>query len=120
MNKKPVYVVTCFYIEDKSFLEDGRLISPHDFTRRVEWGFFHDYELAHEYVKKNYTDLYENGYYNMVRIEERHPGIANVHLDKHYWFDVNHNSQTDKYEVDFISKCFFKKEYSYNFQKILN
>jgi len=119
MKKNPVYVITCFYVEDKSFLEDGRLITPKDFSRKVEWGFFHEYSIAFEYVKENYTDLYENGYYNMVRIEERNPGITSFHLDKHYWFDVKHNPEEDSYAIDFISKCFLKKSYDYNFQKTL-
>ena len=119
MNKQSIFVVTCFYIENKDFLKNGNKISPRDFTRRVEWGFFHEYETALNCVKENWTDLYENGYYNMVRLEERNPGITSFHLDKHYWFYVEFNSTEDSYKIDFIPDCFFKKEFSYNFQKEL-
>jgi hypothetical protein len=113
----PIYVVNCYYYEDKQSLKDGKKISPLNFERYREWGYFHDVDSALRCIKENWTDIYENGYYNFAMLEERYPGITVGHKNKHYWFCVEFNDKTNTYKIEFIDSCFFTSGFTYNFQK---
>lgn len=110
---KPIYKIICYDI-DSAKLTLGQ-VSFSDFTRDREWGFYYDFNKALKCIKENWTDIYENGYYNLVCIEETYEGIVSSHQTKRYWFKVDYINQ-NTYNVEFLNYCFFTRDYAYSFQ----
>ena len=112
---KIIYSVTCLYLDESKF--ENNLWTYESQVRDRRWGFYNDFNTALKCVKENWTDIYENGYYNYVVITEEHEGITSHHNRKEWWFKVNiKDKQEDTYDVSFISKSFFQKSLSYGFQ----
>lgn len=113
-----IYAVTCYYVESLAELKKGEF-SPAGFIRTREWGFYFNlasaFNSAFNCVKYNFTDIYENGYYNLVCIEERAEGIA-TEGETEYWFEVVYSPEDRRYQVNFLEKCFFQQCYSLGYQ----
>jgi len=75
---KIIYFVTVFHIEPDA-----------DSYKRIRcWGWFYDERDAESCIKENWTDIYENGYYNLAMIEPLAQGPLGVVFEKSRWFNV--------------------------------
>jgi hypothetical protein len=77
------------------------------YTRKRCWGYYPSYDMARKSILRNWTDMYENGYYNLAMIESILPGIVN--LPASTWFKVipvskDSNNWIENYEVSEIEK----------------
>lgn len=63
MMEKPIYEITCFYIEENRI------------KRERNWMFFYDKETALSVVKNNRTDIFEHNFYNYAMITRKYPGL---------------------------------------------
>ena len=113
MKKGKIYSVTCCYFDESKF--KNKKWTYNSQIRERRWGFYLDFNTALDCVKENWTDIYENGYYNYVVITEEHSGITSYHQRKEWWFKVKHK-ENDLYDIDFIEKCFFEKGFDFPFQ----
>ena len=78
-----MFFVTCIWVPPH--LQDEEEISG-KFDRTRCWGYFKDYEKAERSIKENWTDMFEDGYYNLAVIEAIGEGFINVPLA--CWFRV--------------------------------
>jgi hypothetical protein len=98
MDKTPnIFVLTVIYLE-----RDGSM------RRHRCWGWFPTLALAEETIERNYTDIYEMGYYNTVVVEEMPWGPLAIATDEH-WYSVTYAEQgdaerPDKYDIKKIDK----------------
>lgn len=113
---KPIFKIICYSIDSNKL--EKKDVTPNDFEREREWGFYYEFNKALRCVKENWTDIYENGYYNLVCIEEAYEGITSCHLQKQYWFKVEYINQ-NKYNIVFLDEEFLSKDYSFAYQNTL-
>jgi hypothetical protein len=85
-NKNPIYIVHCFFINDKETTQDKRVV------RDRQWFFFYKFETAEKCVLENWTDIYEIGYYNYAAIYPKREGS----------FDNLCNNETVWYKAEFV------------------
>jgi hypothetical protein len=83
--ERQVYFVTC--IRTGKLRKDGQL----DFSEHKDrcWGYYFNLNLAVEHVKKNVTDICEDGYYNYCIIEKIPEGILPLEIEEMQWFKWN-------------------------------
>ena len=108
-NGKKIYFVTVFYL-DKEHREkqSTELEIPEGWSSRLYkrircWGWFEKEEDAEACIRENWTDIYENGYYNLAMIEPMTQGPLCVHPRQNRWFDVEYVDQ-NTYNVTEIEK----------------
>ena len=87
-----IFVVHVFFIKDG------------DIKRSRIWGYYFDYAEAEEAVLKNFTDIYEIGYYNYAHINELKPGVCSfpAHPKNERWWKV-------EYEVEPVPAAYEPK-----------
>lgn len=88
MENKKIYSVECNYFNESQFIDNKWSAKAQIRSRR--WGFYFSMKEAFTCVKENWTDIYENNYYNYVVITEEHPGITSFHLRREWWFKVSY------------------------------
>lgn len=97
----PIYVITTMYVPDEKLKENGFNWDT-DIRERVV-GFFHLFENAENAVIKNWGDIYENGYYNIVVIEKAEEGLYNSYEESHWY---KYNKEYEKYVKIDKPNCF--------------
>lgn len=91
-----IYFVTVFYLdekyrEDKSFMpKDDDKWESYLYKRIRCWGWFKDEKDAERCIMENWTDIYENGYYNLAIIEPHKQGPIGLVHRKDRWFDIGY------------------------------
>lgn len=104
-NGKIIYFVTVFYVPhdmlDSREGEKPEGWQSHLYKRIRCWGWYESQEDAERCIKENWTDIYENGYYNLAMIEPMSQGPCCVHPRANRWFKVEYVDQ-DNYNVSEI------------------
>ena len=95
--QETVFVLTCMWLTP-----DG--LSQRDRT----WGWFQTLEQAEESIFSNDADIYENGSYNAVVVEEMPCGTMSLANAEH-WYSVKPKTRNDtgcieSYKVEKIDK----------------
>ena len=63
--------------------------------RQRTWGFYHDLETAQQCVLENWTDIFENNYYNFALISEMPTGVC-VSPTKQWWYQAVQPKNSNK------------------------
>lgn len=106
---KKIYFVTVFYIPEEYWdKKNDPSPKPNNwqsiFYKRIRcWGWFDSEKDAESCIKENWTDIYENGYYNLAMIEPMTQGPFSVHPRENRWFSVKYIDQ-DNYEIEEIER----------------
>lgn len=107
MNK--IFFVTVFYIpHDMLNLEETSIKRPKEWQsylyKRVRcWGWFEKETDAEKCIKENWTDIYENGYYNLALIEPATQGPTGLATRNARWFKVEYINE-DTYDIKEIKR----------------
>jgi len=84
-----IHTVTTIHVEYDPLFDQTNVI------RRRCVGYFLDIEDARRCIEGNWSDIYENGHYNMAVIESIKPGIY-VYPRAEIWFGWVRRSETDQ------------------------
>ena len=94
MQKKPkfnIYTVQVLFVNpDKSV------------KRHRNWGYYRTYEEAEEVIVNNYTDIYENCYYNYGLVNEVPEGI--LARSTEHWYKADYDNMKDEHNPT-VTKC---------------
>lgn len=82
-NEKSIFIVRCYKLDLKS--EENRIV------RDRTWGFFHEETNAVKCIEENWTDIFENNYYNFAVVIEMKQGVC-VRPEKVTWFKATYKS----------------------------
>ncbi len=91
-----IYFVTVFYLPSQYRDKDISNVKPSErpkgwdsicYKRSRCWGWYRDIEDARKCITENWTNIYENGYYNMAMIEPMHEGICRI-AGGDEWYDA--------------------------------
>jgi hypothetical protein len=80
-------LVLIFY--EKALTLDLTKKGPSKIIRTRIWGFYKNLTKAKKCVVENWTDIYENGYYNYALINAFAEGVCVTPLKQH-WFKVTY------------------------------
>ena len=87
-----IYTVHVVYLDLKAASVWSRL------RRQRMWGYFKDLKTAEACVLENWTDIYENGYYNFALINEMEEGVV-VSPNKQNWYKVTYVKKANNPKV---------------------
>lgn len=103
--RQTIYNIVTYFFDEDTLNEKGQCtFNSFKECRSRRWGFYTDFKEALQCVLENWTDLYECGYYNYVKIQTEEEGIAND--SDEFWFKVTYIN--NKPVVHFIDKPFFE------------
>jgi hypothetical protein len=107
--EKTIYFVTVFNIpHDQLEVSAGNLYKPPEgwssmyYKRSRCWGWWAEEKDAEACIAENWTDIYENGYYNLAVIEPMKQGPCGYVHRKDRWFKVGYRE--DGYDIEEIPK----------------
>ncbi len=96
--RKTIFLLTVMHLDPSG---------DRHFTRHRTWGWFPTFEQAETCVMENHTDIYEDGYYNTVVLEEMAWGPLALAKTEH-WYSVTALLDKDRrvsgYDVKKIEK----------------
>src|SRR5271154_3764287 len=55
------------------------------------WGYYFDFDAAENAILTNYSDLFEEGYYNHAVIERVQPGICTAPAEQMQWYFADYS-----------------------------
>ena len=87
---KSIFLVKVLKIDEKS--KDDRIV------RDRMWGFYPDQETAEKCVLENWTDIFENNYYNFAVVIEMPPGIC-VRPISTTWYKITYGKDSNNYKI---------------------
>lgn len=90
-----IYTVHVVYLDLKAGSVWSRL------RRQRMWGYYKDLKTAQDCIKENWTDIYENGYYNFALINEMEEGVT-ISPKKQHWFEVKFQGSNKPYKVKLL------------------
>lgn len=104
MENDTIYFVTVFYV-DKAKLNSPCNKPGEKLYKRLRcWGWYKDKKIAEQAIKKNWTDMYEVGYYNLAMIEPMSEGICSRPRFEEKWFSVDYLGNNSDYAITEIEK----------------
>lgn len=94
MDQNIIYFVVVFYLKP----------NEKSYKRIRTWAWYKDEKDAERCIKENWTDIYEDGYYNYALIEPMSQGICCTNRKDNRWFKVDFKSIDsegyDEYNVE--------------------
>lgn len=75
-----IYVITCFKQETYEDEENYKN------RRSRTWGWYHNIEKAEEAILGNWTDMFEEDYYDVALIEKKEEGILSRQTAERWYF----------------------------------